>query len=220
MGGIASVGEIDADLLRLAGNQTVRHGVQTVETHIVLVNIRVVVVSHQESVETVLAAVDILHVDVVVDGVGIADGGQLPLGIDGVDNVVAGVGVDGGADIVGESVGVGNDNRRTTVDLIAEHDGVEVHRVVVGELALDGEGSELIHKIVIRRIVAHVVIERGHHEDARRDKLAVGKAQANVVEEPARALLRTRSTWGRLVQTVLETEVCGSGGTRLHKDGP
>ncbi len=88
---IGTVGEEDADGLRLAGNQTVRHRAQAIETHVVLMDVGIVVVSHQEGVETSLTAMYILHVDVVVDGIRIADGGQFPLGVDGMDGVVSAV---------------------------------------------------------------------------------------------------------------------------------
>ena len=195
---VASVREEDAHILRHAGDQTVRHGVQTVEPHVVVMDVGIVVVSHQECVETGLAAVGVLHVDVVVDGVGITDGGQRPLGIHGVA-----VGVER---VVGERGGIGHDDCGTAVDLIAEHHGIQGDRVVVGQFGLDEIGTH-----IVRERAVGVVEERGLHHDARIDELTVGETHGDVIHEPTGASLGTGRSGGGLVHTELETDVCRVG---------
>ena len=214
VGRIASVGEEDAHILRLIGNQTVRHGIQTVEPHIVVMDIGVVVVSHQESVETGLATVSIFHVDMIVDSISVTDGRQFPLGIHRMDGVVTGIGVSRRSYIVGESVGIGNNDGRTAVNLIAEHHRTQVNRVVIRKFCFNRVRTK-----VVRKGVAGVIIERRLHQDTRRDELAVGETETEIVHEPTCASFCARSWWGCLVQTDLETKMSGSGSTRFHKDG-
>ena len=112
----------------------------------------------------------ILHVDVVIDGILVTDGRKHPMGIHRVDSIVTAVGVGRRVHIVTESVGIGHDDGRTAVDLVAEHDRVEIYSVIVGKFRTDGERSEL----VVEGSVG-VIIKGRLHEDTRRNELAVGK---------------------------------------------
>ena len=203
---VASVGEVGAYRLRDARDQTVRHRAQAVHAHIVLVDVRIVVVRHQERVEAGLAPVGVLHVDVVIDRVCITDGRQFPLRIDSVATRIE--------NVAGDGAGIRHHDRRIAVDFVAELHRVQVDGVVIRQLRLDRVRSD-----IVRETGGGVIVERGDHHDARRNKLAVGKAHHHVVHKPAGAILRTGRCRGLFGLTELETEVGGVCPVREDKGG-
>ena len=160
-------------------------------------------VCHEECVKTGVAPVGVLQKDVVVDCVTVADAGQHPLSLDSMAVSIQ--------HIAGERIRVGNDDRRTTVDFVAELHQIFGDGVVVKQLCLD---SVRPHIVCERAVV--VIEERGNHGDFRADKLTVGKADCQVINIPSRTGFGSGSGRGGLVQTPLETEV-GRIGSR-HKN--
>ena len=170
---IASVSEINYDVLRGIGDQAVRHRIEAIKSNIVLVNIGVVMVCHEECVEAGIASVGVLQIDMVVDGILITDAGQHPLCL---DSVAAGI-----QHIAGESVSIRDNDRRTAVDFIAELDERGFNSVIVKKGGLDSVRTHIVGKGAVS-----VIEEGGDHSDFRANQLTIGEADENIVNIPSR----------------------------------